>query len=175
MAEIGYRTVEPRDADAIAGLWCARRPQDPERARVRAGEYIAEAARTGEFVPVAEEDGVLVAYARASYFTRPDDAPDRTAPSGWYLLGISVRADRKRRGFGRELTARRLQWLRGQGAGTAFYFADFDNEPSIRMHDEFGFTEVMRDVKFPGMSPDSKPLVLYRLDLSSARPARADR
>ncbi len=175
MTEVRYRKVKPGDADAIADLWCARRPQDPERAKVRAAEFIARARGKQEFVTVAEEDGVLVAYARAAYFTRPADAPDRTAPSGWYLLGISVRADRKRRGIGRSLTARRLGWLREQGAEVAFYFADFDNEASIGMHEEFGFAPAIRDVLFPGMRADSKPMILHRLDLKAPGFARADR
>jgi L-amino acid N-acyltransferase YncA len=173
VTEFRFRTVEPRDAAAIAALWVARRPQDPAQARVRAGEFIAEALEKGEFVAVAEEEGVLVAYARVARFERAADAARGTVPTGWYLLGISVREDRKRRGLGRALTARRLRWLREQGVATAYYFADFDNEASIRMHAEFGFAPVREDVEFPGMRRDSKPMVLYRLAPNSHEDARS--
>ena len=149
----------------MADLWCRRHPQDPEKARERALKVITGAG-PDELTLVADDGGVLVAYGRAFRWTRPSDALPEVCPSGWYLLGVSVREDRKRRGIGRALTRLRIEWLSERGAGTIYYFADFDNEASVRLHEEFGFRPVRRGVTFPGMSDDSIELVLHRLELN---------
>ncbi len=152
------------DAKALADLWCRRKPQDRAEAVERARRAIA-ATGPEEVMLAADLSGTLVAYGRISRFRRPEDAPGTMCPSGWYLLGITVREDSRRRGIGRELTRRRLEWLRKRGIEQAWYFTDFDNERSIRLHEEFGFEPVRKDVIFPGMRLDSQPMVLFGLTL----------
>ena len=164
-SSLRYRPAGIADANAVADLWCRRRPQDPEQARARAHRVIAEAG-SDELFLVAEEGGEMVGYGRVSPFSRPDAAPSSMCPTGMYLLGVSVREDKRRRGIGRALTQLRLEWLRERRVGVVHYFANSDNDASIRLHEELGFEPVLRDVTFPGMHDESRPLVLFRLDLS---------
>jgi ribosomal protein S18 acetylase RimI-like enzyme len=106
---------------------------------------------------VAEAGGDVVAYARARHVA---DA----APPGWYLLGVIVRPDARRRGIGRELTRRRLEWI-GERAPEAFYFVNERNRASIDLHAELGFVELARDFSFPGVSFDGGSGIVFRAAL----------
>ena len=63
------------------------------------------------------------------------------APKGFYLLGVVVDESFRRQGIGHVLTQMRLDWIRGR-ADQAYYFANAANEPTIDLHERFGFREV---------------------------------
>jgi ribosomal protein S18 acetylase RimI-like enzyme len=114
----------------------------------------------------ATADG-LAAFGRAGYWEPPAGAPDDVAPAGWYLLGVIVRDDWRRRGIGLELTRRRLDWIRDR-ADAAFYFANARNRPSIDLHESLGFVEVTREFTFPGATFDGGVGILFHADLKAA-------
>jgi ribosomal protein S18 acetylase RimI-like enzyme len=99
---------------------------------------------------VAEDSGVIVGYARLLRFDAEPDAPANAAPDGYYLSGLIVPVEHRRRGIGTQLTVARLRWLEGR-ADEAFFYTMHDNVASQRMHEHLGFERVTDDFWFPGM------------------------
>ncbi|MCY1145276.1 GNAT family N-acetyltransferase [Actinoplanes sp. Pm04-4] len=110
---------------------------------------------------VAEDAGQITGYARSTFWTRPPDAPANAAPSGWYLLGLVVAPEYRRRGIGRALTVARLSALASR-TSEVWYFANARNQSSLDLHATLGFVEVTRDFWFPDLTFDGGEGVLAR-------------
>lgn len=119
---------------------------------------------------VADDAGRIAGYARTTYWERPADAPPNAAPTGWYLIGLVVSPDYRRRGVGRALTDARLAAVAAR-ASEVWYFANALNRSSLDLHTGLGFEEVTRDFWFPGLTFDGGEGVLARARL----PRRDDR
>lgn len=113
---------------------------------------------------VARAGDALAGYARVEHWERPAGCPERTAPTGWYLMGVLVDPAHRRGGVGRALTEARLGWLRGR-TDRVWYFANARNAASLALHAELGFREVTRDFEFPGTSFEGGAGVLSVLEL----------
>jgi ribosomal protein S18 acetylase RimI-like enzyme len=88
---------------------------------------------------VAEVDGAVVGYGRAAFFRAAADGP--SASSGWYLLGVAVAPEWRRRGIGEGLTRERIRWV-AERSDRIYYFTHRDNRTSQALHDQFGFEEL---------------------------------
>ena len=144
-------------------------------------------------IQVALLDGRIIGYAKASWFDpaagAPDPVadssapgrieaaagaaavperagPDSSAPAGWYLLGVIVHPDFRRRGVGLALTRSRLEWIAGH-SDRAYYFANVRNLVSIEMHRKLGFVERTLDVRIPGVTFTGGVGALFALILTS--------
>ncbi len=88
----------------------------------------------------------------ANYLSREADAVrdllPSSVPQGWYLTGVVVAEQFRRRGIGLRLTRERLRWI-SQRAPEAYYFANSLNVASIELHRPIGFEELQRDFHFP--------------------------
>lgn len=115
---------------------------------------------------VAVSSDRVVGYGRASRFEPDHEAPEGTAPRGWYLVGLRVDPEWRGRGIGRELTRARLEWI-GRHSTEAWYFANERNEVSRRLHSTMGFEEVTREFSFPGVSFEGGVGVLARAELQA--------
>lgn len=111
-----------------------------------------------------------MAYGVAAAFEAPPGAPANVAPDGWYLLGLVVQPEQRRRGIGTALVRVRMAWI-GERDATAWYFADDDNPATIALHARFGFEPVTSDLWLPGLAHPETPMTLYR---APTRPAAAD-
>lgn len=111
---------------------------------------------------VAELKDTIIGYARA----RKVDNPRRSSkvPNGWYLLGIFVHEDLRRRGIASALTLERLRHV-ARRSTTCYYFASSANDASISLHERFGFLEDRRNFRFPGVDFGAARGILYKLDL----------
>jgi ribosomal protein S18 acetylase RimI-like enzyme len=109
---------------------------------------------------VAESGGRVAGYGRAMRFRPAAGAPADSAPAGYYLVGLVVDADLRRRGVGSELTRLRLAWIQ-ERVGEAWYFANAGNAVSIALHARFGFSEVTRAFSFPDVTFDGEG-ILFR-------------
>ena len=89
------------------------------------------------------------------------------APPGWYLMGVIIRGDRHRRGYGAALTRARLDWL-GSRADHVYYFTDADNQASRRLHASFGFQRVRDGLTHRTLTFDGGPMTLFTLDLAAS-------
>jgi GNAT superfamily N-acetyltransferase len=116
---------------------------------------------------VAELDETLLGYGRAVRVNETG-SEGNPAPAGWYLLGVVVGQEWRRRGVGAALTRSRLEWI-AERADTCWCFIHAANRASIDLHARFGFVEVSRDQSLPGMPNPDRQEVLFRLDLSGPR------
>ena len=139
------------DADAIARLTFERQGGTYEDARERASRWLAGTTDGHNLLLVARLDRSVAGYARAGFvFGRTDEYAD--VPEGWYLGGIVVAPALRRRGIGTSLTRQRIEWVAGRGAREIFYFVNSLNRASIDLHTPFGFVEVRRNFRFPGVT-----------------------
>ena len=150
--DLVLRAARAEDAPALARIaW--------ERNGGLLPDHEAEFARALSAPPPAPDDLRVVAllgnevagYGRASRFAPAADAPPGAAPAGWYLFGVTVAPRFRRRGIARALTRARLDHI-ARHADRAYYFASALNRASIELHCEFGFVELTREFRFPGVS-----------------------
>jgi ribosomal protein S18 acetylase RimI-like enzyme len=106
----------------------------------------------------------VVGFARAGYFAPPPESPEDVAPEGWYLLGLIVDPEFRRRGLGLLLTRARLEWIAERGR-KAYYFASARNLVTLSLHQRLGFREITRAFSFPGASFTGGVGVLCVLDV----------
>ena len=116
---------------------------------------------------VAERAEDVIGYGRVLRFVPEPDAPADIAPSGYYLMGLVVHPDHRRRGVAAALTQARLEWI-SKHADEAWYFANARNAASIALHAPFGFEEVTRSFLYPRVDFGLGEGVLFRLRFPSA-------
>ncbi len=85
---------------------------------------------------VAEAGGEVVGFAKAGAWR------DRAAYLWTPECGVYVREDRTRTGVGRALYARFFDILRTQGFVSVIAGIALPNDPSVRLHEAFGFVAV---------------------------------
>jgi ribosomal protein S18 acetylase RimI-like enzyme len=136
------------DAEGVARILAEREGIGLGEAHARAQKWEQEAAEK-RLLLVARLNGAVTGYGRVKWVERPAEAGYEQVPAGWYLMGVIVGREFRRRGIGEELTRRRLAWI-GERAREAFYFANSRNRASIDLHRRLGFEEVVRGFRFPG-------------------------
>lgn len=141
------RELEPRDVAACAELAVQREGGHPD---AWVGVLSSGIGRADELTLVAVVERTIAGYASTGWLA-PSSIGGTGAPDGWYLTGLVVGPQWRRRGIGRALTAARLEWLRPR-TREVWYFATALNRPSMDLHREFGFVEVSRDFEIPGVS-----------------------
>ncbi len=99
----------------------------------RAPEFWADKQAGRDPLLVADLDGVVGGFAYASTY-RPRPAYDRTREVSVYLAGSA-----RGRGVGRALYGELLDRLRVAGLHTTLAVIALPNEPSVRLHESFGF------------------------------------
>lgn len=159
------------DVDGLARLAVAENRRSPSDGRGSTSLdhwrdlFTDNLGRDDRHVTVAEAAPGLVGYARTVRFEPAADAAADAVPAGWYLLGLSVDPDWRRRGIARALTEERLDWVAAR-ADEAWYFANARNRVSLALHASLGFAEVTRDFSFPGVEFRGGVGVLCRIDLT---------
>lgn len=91
------------------------------------------------------------------------------APPGWYLAGLVVTPDLRRRGIGRELTSARLEALRSR-TPRVYCFINARNHASIALHQGAGFTELTREFAIPRVSFDGGEGILLEAGFCAGGP-----
>lgn len=139
------KPAAPADVDAYAALRLERGDATEARARSVFDRLSRRGGEGGACVFVATVGDVAVGYGAAEVLAAP------TVPAGWYLGGVVVTERLRRRGIGALLTRERLAWI-AERAPRAYYFVNERNRASIDLHAAFGFREIERDVKVPGVT-----------------------
>lgn len=161
----GVRIATLADADAVAALASERHGEPLEVSQAGARkELTSDTYGTKGTLFVAVEQEVVLAFARARWVTMEQVEAALRPPDGWYLGGVIVAPDHRRRGIGRALTAARLTWLRARG-DEAFYLTNRANRVSIALHEEFGFEEHMAHFRHPVAGLEPGEGMLYRVAL----------
>ncbi len=115
---------------------------------------------------MAEVPGAVAGFGKCAYCKPPEDAPANAAPDGWYLTGVIVTPQFRRRRIGHQLTQARLQWLAGR-TSKVHYVASAQNRVTIQLHRQLGFVEVTRDFSFPDVTFTGGVGILFKVDLAS--------
>ncbi|MFP5417066.1 MAG: N-acetyltransferase family protein [Actinomycetes bacterium] len=110
---------------------------------------------------VAEYRGEIIGYGWLSWLTPTADG-GRNAPDGWYLSGVVVSPDFRRRGLGRRLTQARIEWALAHG-GAVHYVVAARNHASRTLHSSLGFQEITTDFTLPGVVFGNNDGILCRL------------
>jgi ribosomal protein S18 acetylase RimI-like enzyme len=121
------RLVQTSDAEVIARLRAEREEREYESLIDEVNTLLKEFREiktTQVFVAVG--DGAVIGFAIMRYFTPADDAPSNSAPEGWYLLGINVKREYRRRGIGTELIIARLKFIPNEYK-KAYFFTNTKN------------------------------------------------
>ena len=104
-------------------------------------------------------------YGRVRRFAPESGAQADIAPAGYYLMGMVVHPDHRRRGVGTALTQARIDWI-SRHADSAWYFANTRNTASIALHERFGFEEITRSFTYPRVDFERGEGVLFCLRFS---------
>jgi GNAT superfamily N-acetyltransferase len=115
-------------------------------------------------VVVAQAGNELIGYGRTAWFQPDPAAPKNAAPAGYYLIGLVVDPNWRRRGVASAIISARLAWV-AQRASEAWYFADVWNRVSIRLHERAGFEAVTDDFWFPTVTDGGGTHLLGRVTL----------
>lgn len=150
------RLARPDDLPAIGTLAADRNGGNPDRWSTR---YRRHTDSGDSALYVGTRAGSVVGYGLILTMT----FPERTAPDGLYLGGVTIAPERRRMGLGRALTQARIGWAR-ERTDTLWYFASEQNRTSIALHDRFGFVEGTRDFSIPNVTFTGEG-ILFRLDL----------
>lgn len=144
LADVRVREATDADLDACGALQARREgglvTQWAERLR-------RSRLDEGRQVFVAAQGERVVGYAMVGWL-EPIAQGGRNAPDGWYLSGIAVAPEFRRRGLGRVLTQARCDWVWAR-ADEVFCVASRANRASVAMHEGLGFFEVTRDFLVP--------------------------
>ncbi|MBU3978025.1 GNAT family N-acetyltransferase [Propionicimonas sp.] len=141
------RLATESDLDACADLAQQRNGGELDTWRSRLAVDLADPEK---LLVVAEVDGAVVGHAGAGWLSfDPELAVN--LKDGWYLTGVVVAPSQRRRGLGRRLVQARLDWLAAR-TDRAWYFAAAENQASLQLHRELGFSEVTRSFEVPGVS-----------------------
>jgi ribosomal protein S18 acetylase RimI-like enzyme len=161
------RAALPTDVTGLAAIEAAREGGEVAEYASRLAKLIAHAATGEGLVLAAQHSRRLVGLAKVTHFAPTDDSATNVAPTGWYLSGMIVAQDYRRRGVGRRLTQARLSWIAERDC-SAYYFANAQNGATIDLHRQFGFVELTRDFTFPGVHFDGGVGILFRAELDRA-------
>jgi ribosomal protein S18 acetylase RimI-like enzyme len=113
---------------------------------------------------VAALEGQPIGYGKTGHFTPEAGSPANVAPAGWYLSGLIVAPEFRRRGVGLALTRARLAWV-AERHPRAYYFANARNQVTIDLHRQLGFVEITRDFVFPHVEFEGGIGILFACDL----------
>jgi len=153
------------DLARLAAIRAVREGEVVERSRA-VFERALLAAKGGQnsLVLLAERERKVLGYGRAGRFEPPPDAPENSAPQGYYLTGLVVAPAHRRRGVGVALTRARFDWI-ARRARSAWYCASPRNRATIELHRGLGFVEVTRDFWIPGVTFAGGTGILFRVEL----------
>ncbi|MFI5694920.1 GNAT family N-acetyltransferase [Kribbella sp. NPDC051586] len=161
-ADVQVRPGVLRDLDACAELIVSRTGGSAAERRER---LVADLANPERYIAVAVVDDEVVGYGGVIRHELSPDDPPKTAPSGYYLIGLIVSPDWRRHGIGELLTRDRIRWT-AERADAVYYFANQANSAILDLNQQFGFTEVTRDFTFPRAPLEPGTCVLLRAGLN---------
>lgn len=164
LQEVEVRLAGPGDLPACGALLAQREGGDPAVWALR----LERSLGADHPLFVAVHDGRVLGYGRVARLT-PTASGGRNAADGWYLSGVVIDRDHRRRGLARSLTRARCAWV-WERADSVYYVVNALHEASRRLHGEFGFQEVTRDFDLPGVYFTEGHGILCRADARTSSP-----
>lgn len=164
--DLSVRLASVEDAGDIAAISAEREGLNAVAIQLRVeaelalplfGEYLA--------VWVAKSKGTVLGFGRARFDDQAEGTGPRAVPTGWYLMGVVVRPDWRRRGIARALLAARLSWV-AERTDRAYSVTSEYNRASQALLHSVGFRTVQRDVTHPRITFNKGVGLLLAADLS---------
>ncbi|MFT4542623.1 MAG: GNAT superfamily N-acetyltransferase [Planctomycetota bacterium] len=168
LPDLDISRAETRDLEGIIQMTAQRQSVAPEEIAARLEREIA-LDDPKHLLLAARVPTATIAFARINYAERPAECAPNHQPAGFYLGGVIVDENFRRRGVGKRLTEARLDWLMPR-AREVFYIAGDNNHASIDMHAALGFEELTRDFFAPRVTFQSGGGILFRMDLRRWKP-----
>lgn len=160
------RPAEKSDLDILADITAIREGTAAAAWRESLGRFYADTSTGQTLLLVAALHRKIIGFGKAAFFSPPDNAPENTIPAGWYLSGMIIRPQYRRRGVGAALTSARLSRI-AETADRLFYFSNARNTVSIALHTRFGFVELTRNFHVPNVQFEGGEGILFFCDVSS--------
>jgi RimJ/RimL family protein N-acetyltransferase len=164
-ADVSFDRATREDLPALAEITAEREGESADRWLESFGRTLDRASTGSALVLVARSSGEIAAYGKVERHVLPEPSLKNAAPAGWYLAGVIVRPEHRRRGIGAALTGARLDWIAGR-ARTAHYFANARNQASVDLHAALGFREISRDFHHPHAHFEGGAGILFACDVS---------
>lgn len=158
---ISVREALPDDLGACARLVVSRTGGSVEDRRER---LLADLENPDRYVAVACAGDEVVGYGGVIRHQLAPGMPADTAPSGYYLIGLIIAPEWRRRGIGELLTLDRMRWT-AERADEIYCFVNVGNAAILDLHQ--GFEEVTRNFSFPNAPLEPGTCVLLRAALTS--------
>lgn len=163
LADVAIRRGSGDDAEATGRLAAEREGDAPER---WTDIHARKLSNPDHCLVVAQAGDTMVGFGWVSYL-RPGASAGRNAPDGWYLSGMVVAPDMRRRGVGRMLTEARIACVL-EHSNEVLYVVSATNRASRDLHESLGFTEVTSDFVLPGVVFGNNDGILCRLGRDDA-------
>ena len=138
---VTVRPAVPGDAAAIVAVDATREPRPASHLARVAGQL----ARSDAVAVVAEAGGVVIGSSSVTIWQGHADAP-----IGWYVSGITVVPQWRRRHVAHRMLEAELATMDATGA-TTWSVVNATNRASLDLHAQHGFHEVARSATFAGL------------------------
>ena len=164
-AGLRFRLATTVDRIAIMKLMAERNPNLSETQLLTKTdrEIVLNSSDPQYWLYVADLDGQVVGLCRYFHSDRlPDEKIVYPAPTGWYGMGILVDSAFRRQSIARFMFQNRLNCLSKLGAHTLYSIVDCENLASIKMHRQFGYEEIQKELGFLHIKLESGEGILYR-------------
>lgn len=153
MENLKFSIATPVDAENASKLFCMEKSISWQEAlQTFKDEFLLSSQESSNRIYyLAYLDNELLSFAGARKYEQSTDenmyGTSNLLPSGWYLRGLKVHPDWRRRGLGKEITLLRLKWL-SERSDHSFVFLDDENKITVPMYYQLGFKEVSRGWEF---------------------------
>lgn len=159
-AEVDVELLDRAHLDACVAL-AVEREGGPEARWKASLERSLDSSDRATLVALIDRE--VAGYGTVGWLAPSRSDSDSATPDGWYLLGLVVAPQHRRKGVGRLLTAARLGWIAPR-SNRVWYFVSSANRASIDLHTELGFQLIATDIKVPGVA-FTESGELYAVDL----------
>ncbi|MDA8792164.1 GNAT family N-acetyltransferase [Bacteriovoracaceae bacterium] len=159
---VEFRLARLGDENALTQIHINRDGGDKESVKkIFSNEIKAIGESSALFV--AEYKSQIVGFGRSRFIEADEELGYRNMPSGYYLLGVIVKEEFRRKGIGEGLVKARIDHIKSQ-AKQVYTFVDEVNKSMILLLTKIGFLRLTDDFTYP-RSKEKKKMVIFELNI----------
>lgn len=164
-----YRLVFESDANEIAKITFEREGLSKNK---DFGFYLERTKKELEDIESAIEFNLIVAeykkeivgFGRSIYYDLRKTQVPYFSPSGWYLMGLVVKPNFRRRGIGRRITEERMALI-SENSNEVYFVINSINRVSIELHKKLGFKKIDEGKGFLKIKFDGRKGYLFKKEI----------
>lgn len=164
--ELIFRLAERKDLSVICNLMAERNPalDISQISKNTNREFERLESDSSYKLYVTELKNEVVGFCRFYHSAGlPEHKKIYPSPEGWYGMGIMVSSKYRRKNIARFMTLNRVEVLKKNGVKEIYSIVDSDNLTSMKMHHEFGYSEISRGKGFLHLKFDKGVGCLFKL------------